>query len=857
MKFRLVTTEKTGRIVKMFALGEDGEKYLINVDDFYPYFFISEADYRMDEPFLRYKERKGEIEDIDEGYEAILDEDLVKITVDEPSTVKDIKIRYDNNDDSDGTWEANVPYTRRFMIDNDLNDFFEIDDSLISGNEIRVLSDDVSSIDDVSDWDIEETVMAYDIETETPVSSSSPQSPIISIAAKIFGDDTLHTFILAPERDFDGECDVVKTEWVDEENDGDVYEWVKRYYKEEELLLEEFCDFVSDVSPDVLAGYNNHNFDNPVTLGRMEKNGVKSHKLSPMDLFSGGRRSRIKGVINADIQQIWMFSQASETRYETLEEVADVEANYTVPKEKREELKDNFRDGNYDFIADYNNYDVVALEEINEVDWTVDSLRNYMRELGIEEYTLATETQKQLINVLYVAREDEKIPTQSREEKSGFTGGYVYPPTPGKHKYSGVFDLSKIYPTVMYDGNISYETLVRDGSDDGLEMPNGTRFRQDEQGILPRVLEHMFDMREYYEKRMDEADTHREYERWYNKRQTVKISTNSLYGVMTNSAFPLFSEDVARTITYLARQCLHKCADVLTEYGYDIIYGDTDSVFVNFGTNDPDECVSIGEWIEDIINERLIEYSKELDFERHNFEIEFESLFSRLVFKDKKKRYAGKVIWADGDFLSDERQYTMIKGFAVVRSSAAEVTQDMQSDLLDALLEDKEPLYITSLIRSYYNMTSEGLYDLEYICPYPQVKRLNYDKGNYFVFDSFVVSHFFYGIPLETGRYYYAYVEEGTATIEIDEDIGDNLEDWQGETIEMERVVFKEQEQLTDYLLKRIDYEKIADKVVYDKAKLILEPMGWGECLTAVKTADDGSTQATFGHFGGGEGASA
>ncbi len=842
MRFRLVSTEKTGRAIRMFALGEDGQKYKISVDDFYPYFFIRERDFREDKAFLDSLSVGGKVEGFEKGHESILDENIVKIITDEPKTVKTLRDRYDR------TWEANITYTRRFMVDNGLKDFFEVDDRYVRGDSFSILTDHVEPIEEVEDWDVEETVMGYDIETETHVDPEYPDSPVISISAKIFGDDVLHSFILAPERDFNG-AEVIREldRWVDD-NDGQVYDWAKSYFSDERALLKAFADYVSYNSPDVLTGYNNHGFDNPVTHGRMKSNGLSTNRLSPIDLYSYGEK--IKGVINADIQKIWTFSQATETKYEELQEVAEHEANYTIPKEKRGELEEKFHEGEYEFIADYNNYDVVALEKVDEVDYTVGSLRNYMRELGIDEYMLTTETQKHLVNCLYVAKEDEKIPTQAQEEKTRkFAGGKVYDPTPGRHEALGVLDLSKIYPTVMYDANVSYETLVREeNSSRGLELPNGSRFEQGELGLLPRVVENMFEMRVYYEEKMAEADTHEEYERWYNKRQSVKISTNSLYGVMTNGAFPLFSREIAETITYMARQCLKKCAKVSREFGYNIIYGDTDSVFLDFGTNDMDEVVELGKELEEEVNDTLMDYSKNLGFDRNNFEIEFEGVYERVVFKDKKKRYAGKVVWADGEWLDEDMQYTKIAGFSAVRSSASEVTQDMQKDMIDALLEDKSRRYITSLLRSYYKMVSRGECDITYICPYPQVKQESYDKGNYHVFESIVDSHFLFDLPIERGRYYYVYLEPGNVTVEIPEEAKEEgLEDWAGLERDVEKIAFREEEDLPGYMDYLIDYEKMAEKMVYRKAELILEPIGWGDCLVGMRDV----YQSSLKRYGG------
>ena len=843
MIFRLITLENQSNTVIMRVYGEDGIRYNVRVDDFYPYFYVLYDDFWNKKDSLS---KMKDVMDFEFGFKSILGKDLVKIVCKYPNAVKEVRKKFKE------TWEANVTFVRRFMVDVGFKDFFEVDlkNCNIVDNTLFVSHRDIKPCDAVDDWAYDEVVLAYDIETYGNVNINNPDKPIISISAKIFNESTIYSFLYAPK--MEDVVDAVEEYWIDD-NDGKEYKCVKRYFGEEGDMLEYFADFVRRTSPDVLAGYNIVGFDTPILLKRMDKCGLDREIMSPLGLFC--RDNKISGLINCDIQLVWTFNQASGTRYQKLVDVAKNVADYKIPKSKRDELVDRFDVGDYDFIADYNHYDVLAIEKINNVDYTVDSLRNYMRQLGISEYDLNREGNKHLLNILHVSGEDDgKIPTSSEDEGGRFEGGAVYEPVSGKHKMVGVLDLSKIYPTVVYDGNFSYETLVRDGSDDGICMPNGVRFRQDKRGIFPRVLEHMFEMRKFYEEKMKNSNTHVEYLMWYNKRQTVKISTNSLYGVLTSSGFPLYSRDIARTITYIARECLKIAVDVVESCGFKVLYGDTDSVFVYFNTDELDEAVKYGLWLQGLINKELYKYSCDLGFEYHNFFIEFETLFDRILLKDKKKRYAGRVIWRDGEVLEGDDAYIMIRGFDSVRSNAAMATQDMLNNLFDKLLKDKSDDEVVDLVCTYHKMVSSGSMDLEYICPYPSVKKLDYKEGDYHVFDSLLMSNQLFGLEMEIGRHYYVYLREGAVELVNKKDSSDSLSGELLERKEVNKIAFRESDDIPDSILKSVDYDIMAEKVILDKVRLVLNPIGMGDVMQKIENKVKGFRATSLKDFVNGGG---
>lgn len=110
------------------------------------------------------------------------------------------------------------------------------------------------------------------------------------------------------------------------------------------------------------------------------------------------------------------------------------------------------------------------------------------------------------------------------------------------------------------------------GTDDRVIMaPNGARFSR-EPGVLPSVIARYTAEREAALERGDEMGAY-----------TYKILMNSFYGVLGADGCRYARTELAGAITSFARRYLTFARDFLEGKGYRILYGDTDSVFVETG----------------------------------------------------------------------------------------------------------------------------------------------------------------------------------------------------------------------------------------------------------------------------------
>lgn len=245
-----------------------------------------------------------------------------------------------------------------------------------------------------------------------------------------------------------------------------------------------------------------------------------------------------------------------------------------------------------------------------------------------------------------------------------YEGALVLDPVKGIHKVSPVFvpDFASLYPSIMRALNISSETLLTDAKTiDQLEEEGYGLFKYDininntihsiaflryhPDGSLYRsvycsCLEFYAKERKRYKKLMAIAEDSGEKlkAKDYNGKQlAVKVIMNTFYGLLGDANFPLYEVLIASTITSMGRECLLTAKEVASSLGFEIIYGDTDSIFIAPHVEGEDKLKKTAEIAENtivIINNKI----KELTGTDH-IKMEFDKLLWPLVMLGKKCYY--------------------------------------------------------------------------------------------------------------------------------------------------------------------------------------------------------------------------
>jgi DNA polymerase-2 len=265
-------------------------------------------------------------------------------------------------------------------------------------------------------------------------------------------------------------------------------------------------------------------------------------------------------------------------------------------------------------------------------------------------------------------------------DQATVAGGAVLDSVPGLFRNILVFDFKSLYPSIIRTFNIDPLTFVpAPAADDHtlIRTPSGAAFRRDP-GILPDLVAALWSARDEA-RRAD--DTLRAY--------AIKILMNSLYGVLAATSCRFFSPAIANAITQTGQHLIHRAAAEVRRLGYAVLYGDTDSLFVDPGEDDPARAVSVAEEIRRAVTAALVEHLR-VDFGvASHLELEFEKCYRRFFMPEvrqgtggSKKRYAGAV--AEGDGLHVE-----FVGLEAVRRDWTPLARRFQRELLARVFDDR------------------------------------------------------------------------------------------------------------------------------------------------------------------------
>jgi DNA polymerase elongation subunit (family B) len=73
----------------------------------------------------------------------------------------------------------------------------------------------------------------------------------------------------------------------------------------------------------------------------------------------------------------------------------------------------------------------------------------------------------------------------------------------------------------------------------------------------------------------------------------IQIMANSMYGCLGFTFSRFYAKPLAEMITMQGRELLQRTVEATQSRGLDVVYGDTDSIFVNSGKYDYQVCVYI------------------------------------------------------------------------------------------------------------------------------------------------------------------------------------------------------------------------------------------------------------------------
>ncbi|MDO5846118.1 MAG: DNA polymerase domain-containing protein, partial [Methanocorpusculum sp.] len=177
---------------------------------------------------------------------------------------------------------------------------------------------------------------------------------------------------------------------------------------------------------------------------------------------------------------------------------------------------------------------------------------------------------------------------------------------------------------------------------------------------------------------------------------------NSYYGVSGFARFRLYDREIGAAVTSVGRAIIQHTRNTIMKHGYEVIYGDTDSCFVQLPATSLEETMKIARMLEAELNTSYPTFSKEtLGADVNYFSIKFEKIYRRFFQGGVKKRYAGQLVWKEGQ----EVDKIDIAGFEMKRSDSSAITREVQETVLEMILKgngkDDVKAYLPTVVTDY------------------------------------------------------------------------------------------------------------------------------------------------------------
>ena len=246
-----------------------------------------------------------------------------------------------------------------------------------------------------------------------------------------------------------------------------------------------------------------------------------------------------------------------------------------------------------------------------------------------------------------------------------YRGGLVVEPKEGIHFDVTVMDFASLYPSIIKVKNLSYETVRCSHTECKKNMIPQTNHWvcTKKNGLTSVLIGSLRDLRVNYYKTMSKNQnlTNEERQLYTVVAAALKVILNASYGVMGAQIFPLYFLPAAEATTATGRHIILDTIEKCRGLNVDVLYGDTDSIFVKNPTE---------QQMQTIINQAK---------NNHGVELEVEKEYRYVVLSDRKKNYLGVTKNGKVD----------VKGLTGKKSHTPAFIKSLFFDLLDILAEVK------------------------------------------------------------------------------------------------------------------------------------------------------------------------
>lgn len=489
------------------------------------------------------------------------------------------------------------------------------------------------------------------------------------------------------------------------------------YVEDEAELLEKFVEYVRKISPDFLVGYFSDGFDLPYIKARAEKHNVKL----PLGLdesqprFTRGKNltGKIKGIVHIDILKFIRTAYSQYMRSETLS-LNEVAKEFLGDTKKEFKIKHSSKLGEKDWkeYYEYNLHDSVLTCGLFEKFWpdllefskvTQEPVFNVSRN-GLSKYM-----ENYILHNLEKFNEiPEKRPgyneISERKSKGHVEGAFVYEPKPGLYENIAIFDFTSMHTSIIISMNLSKTTLLDKPSKNAhsIETSKGKFYFSKKPGFFPILMKELFEKRTKYKQ---------EYKKNTNpitlaRSNAFKVLSASAHGYIGFFGARYYSHETSASILAFVRKFNQEIIHKTEKKGYEVIFGDTDSVAFLMNNHSEKE---------------IKEFLKELNSELPGvMSLELEGFFKRGLWvttragaTGAKKKYA----------LSDKKGKIKIRGFETVRRDWCGLSRKMQSKVIKQILKDGDGKKALEYVKEVIKKIKQRKIDMEDLIIRTQLKK--------------------------------------------------------------------------------------------------------------------------------------
>jgi len=293
-------------------------------------------------------------------------------------------------------------------------------------------------------------------------------------------------------------------------------------------------------------------------------------------------------------------------------------------------------------------------------------------------------------------------------------GGGIITPRAGLFQNVLAFDFKSLYPSIIRTFNIDPLSRVTDpravaGS---ITAPNGASFRR-EPGILPGIFDTFFESRDRAKKAGNARAAY-----------AYKIVMNSFYGVMGTSGCRFAASALAGAITSLGQHILYWARDLVSDRGLEVIYGDTDSLFVRIEDRGPTgaDLPAVGAELARFVNQSLAEHVRKDYGVESRLELEFEAIYRKFFLPPMRGPAAGEDAEEEGEGRGRAKGYAGLRaadgedvveivGLEAVRHDWTPLAQALQRDVLALVFHGESASAISELVGSVIHELRAGRLD--------------------------------------------------------------------------------------------------------------------------------------------------